>query len=44
MPSRTLGDPDDFGAVTAFLCSEQAKFITGSGLLVDGGATPGLLS
>jgi 3-oxoacyl-[acyl-carrier protein] reductase len=44
VPTKTLGDPDDFGAVTAFLCSEQAKFITGAGVLVDGGATPGLLA
>jgi 3-oxoacyl-[acyl-carrier protein] reductase len=37
-PSQTIGDPDDFGQVVAFLCSEQAKFITGAGLHVDGGA------
>ena len=37
------GDPDDFGASVAFLCSEQAKFITGTGLLVDGGQATGLL-
>ena len=37
------GDPDDFGAAVAFLCSEQAKFITGTGLLVDGGQATGLL-
>ena len=38
-----IGDPDDFGAVVAFLCSEQARFVTGTGLLVDGGAFPGLV-
>lgn len=37
------GDPDDFGAAVAFLCSDQAKFITGTGLLVDGGQATGLL-
>jgi 3-oxoacyl-[acyl-carrier protein] reductase len=37
-----LGDPDDFGAVVAFLCSEQARFITGAALPVDGGAYRGL--
>ncbi len=34
-----MGDPADFGAVAAFLCSEQAKFINGAALVVDGGAT-----
>lgn len=38
VPSGQLGDPDDFGAVVAFLCSAQAAFITGAGLPVDGGA------
>jgi 3-oxoacyl-[acyl-carrier protein] reductase len=37
-----LGDPEDFGAVVAFLCSGQAAFINGTALLVDGGATVGL--
>lgn len=43
IPAGVLGDPADFGDVVAFLCSEQARFITGTGLLVDGGATRGLL-
>jgi 3-oxoacyl-[acyl-carrier protein] reductase len=38
----TLGDPDDFGAVCAFLCSERARFVTGAALPVDGGAYKGL--
>lgn len=38
-----LGDPADFGQVVAFLCSEQARFITGVALNVDGGAVSGLL-
>jgi 3-oxoacyl-[acyl-carrier protein] reductase len=42
-PSGRLGDPDDFGAVAAFLCSEQAKFVTGVGLSVDGGTYLALL-
>ncbi len=33
----TMGDPDDFGAVVAFLCGEQAGFTTGVQLHVDGG-------
>ena len=38
-----LGDPADFGAVVAFLCSEQAKFTTGVQLHVDGGSYAALL-
>ena len=38
-----VGDPGDFGQVVAFLCSEQAGFVTGAALQVDGGAYPGLL-
>jgi 3-oxoacyl-[acyl-carrier protein] reductase len=42
-PDGPIGDPADFGAVVAFLCSEQAKFVTGTSMLVDGGSYPGLL-
>ena len=42
VPTRTLGDPDDFGRIAAFLCSEAAKFITGSHIPVDGGSYAGL--
>ena len=42
-PMGVCGDADDFGAAVAFLCSEQAKFITGTGLLIDGGQASGLL-
>ncbi len=34
-----MGDPADFGAVAAFLCSEQAGFVNGAALVVDGGST-----
>jgi len=37
------GDPADFGQVVAFLCSEQAGFVNGIALGVDGGAVTGLL-
>ena len=37
------GDPADFGQVVTFLCSEQAGFINGIALGVDGGAVAGLL-
>ena len=36
------GDPEDFGKVVCFLCSDPARFITGAALQVDGGATLGL--
>lgn len=42
IPVGSVGDPDDFGAVVAFLCSEQAKFITGAAIPVDGGANAAL--
>jgi 3-oxoacyl-[acyl-carrier protein] reductase len=42
-PMRVLGDPADFGAVVAFVCSQQARFITGENILVDGGGYAGLV-
>ncbi len=42
VPAGTLGDPADFGAIAAFLCSEQARFLTGAAIPVDGGAYAGL--
>jgi 3-oxoacyl-[acyl-carrier protein] reductase len=42
IPAGVLGDPDDFGKIAAFLCSEPAKFLTGAGVHVDGGAYAGL--
>lgn len=41
--SGRVGDPADFGQVVAFFCSEQAGFITGAALQVDGGSYAGLL-
>ncbi|MEE2778672.1 MAG: SDR family oxidoreductase [Acidobacteriota bacterium] len=42
VPARMVGTAEDFGQATAFLCSEQARFITGTSLLIDGGAYSGL--
>lgn len=42
IPVRRVGDPDDFGRVVAFLCSESANFITGASIPVEGGAYLGL--
>jgi 3-oxoacyl-[acyl-carrier protein] reductase len=41
--SGRMGDPDDFGAVVAFLCSQPAGFISGAALQVDGASILGLL-
>jgi 3-oxoacyl-[acyl-carrier protein] reductase len=38
-----MGDPADFGRVVAFLCSEPARFLSGTALQVDGARTVGLL-
>ncbi len=42
-PTGAVGRPQDFGAVAAFLCSDQARFITGAAIPVDGGAYRALL-
>ncbi|WP_288482243.1 SDR family oxidoreductase [uncultured Deinococcus sp.] len=42
IPLGRLGDPAEFGRVAAFLCSPVASYITGSTLLVDGGAVTNL--
>ncbi|GAA3941643.1 SDR family oxidoreductase [Microbacterium soli] len=43
VPAGRFGDPDEFGAACAFLCSQHAGYITGQSLLIDGGAYPGIL-
>jgi 3-oxoacyl-[acyl-carrier protein] reductase len=43
IPAKRLGEPAEFGAACAFLCSAQAGFITNQNLLIDGGAFPGAL-
>src|SRR5215210_5308282 len=42
IPAGRLGDIADMGAAAAFLCSDQAGYITGTTLLVDGGLTVGI--
>ena len=43
IPVGFVGTAEDFGQAVAFLCSQQARFITGTGLLIDGGVGRGLL-
>lgn len=42
IPAGRYGTPAEFGAVAAFLCSEQASYVTGTALRVDGAAAKGL--
>ncbi|KEP71083.1 short-chain dehydrogenase [Thioclava dalianensis] len=37
IPVGHYGDPGDFGAMCAFLCSEKARFIVGQNIMLDGG-------
>jgi 3-oxoacyl-[acyl-carrier protein] reductase len=37
-PVRRVGFPEDIAAAAAFLCSDEASYITGQTLYVDGGA------
>ncbi|MDQ2943384.1 MAG: SDR family oxidoreductase [Candidatus Dormibacteraeota bacterium] len=41
-PMKRFGDPAEFGATCAFLCSRQAGYITGQTLGVDGGSLLGV--
>jgi len=43
IPMRRLGEPDEFAALAAFLASEQAAYITGQSIAVDGGWIRSLL-
>jgi len=37
IPKKRLGKPEDIGAAAVFLASEEADYITGAALVVDGG-------
>ncbi|MBS0322128.1 MAG: SDR family oxidoreductase [Proteobacteria bacterium] len=41
IPAGRFGNPTEFGAVCAFLCSTQASFLVGQNILLDGGNYPG---
>lgn len=37
-PMKRIGDPEEFAAVVAFLCSGRASYLTGTVIQIDGGA------
>ena len=39
VPLKRLGEPEEVGALVAFLVSEQARFITGTAINIDGGVS-----
>ena len=42
-PSGRYGEPPEFGATCAFLCSVPAAYINAQNILIDGGEYPGTL-
>jgi 3-oxoacyl-[acyl-carrier protein] reductase len=43
IPLRRLGTPRELGDVICFLASDRASYVTGTTIMVDGGASRGLL-
>ncbi|WP_028605696.1 SDR family oxidoreductase [Ottowia thiooxydans] len=41
VPAQRFGTPQEFGAICAFLCSQQAGYLTGQNIMPDGGLYPG---
>ena len=41
--AKRFGNPEEFGATCAFLCSQHAGFISGQNILLDGGSYEGLV-
>ncbi len=41
IPAGRYGNPQEFGAICAFLCSQHAAYMTGQNVLADGGAYAG---
>ena len=42
IPAKRFGTMQEFGAICAFLCSQQAGYINGQNVLADGGSYPGV--
>jgi len=43
IPMRRIGEPHELAALATFLASEQASYITGQSIAVDGGWIRGLM-
>ncbi|MDO8610393.1 MAG: SDR family oxidoreductase [bacterium] len=43
VPMKRLGKPEEFGQLISFLASEQAAYITGTTIQIDGGLTKSIL-
>jgi 3-oxoacyl-[acyl-carrier protein] reductase len=41
--AKGMGDPREFGAICAFLCSAHAEYISGQSIHVVGGSYPALI-
>lgn len=41
VPAGRLGQPEEYGDLVAFLCSERARYLTGALIPLDGGMTRG---
>ncbi|TFY99799.1 SDR family oxidoreductase [Ramlibacter rhizophilus] len=41
IPAKRFGNEMEFGQYCAWLCSQQASYVTGQNLLIDGGVYPG---
>lgn len=41
IPAGRYGNPQEFGAICAFLCSQHAAYMTGQNVLADGGSYAG---
>jgi 3-oxoacyl-[acyl-carrier protein] reductase len=39
VPARRLGEPEEYGDLVAFVCSERAAYLTGAVIPLDGGLT-----
>jgi 3-oxoacyl-[acyl-carrier protein] reductase len=43
IPIGRMGEPEELGALVAFLASERASYITGATIQVDGGYVKGMM-
>ena len=42
IPAGRIGKPEELGALVAYLASEQAAYISGTTIQIDGGASRGI--